>query len=128
MVRCHRAGVVLALLVVVLVRPGTGHAATYYVRQTVGDDTHDGSSPATAWQHLGIVPVLGAGDQQGGPDVQQGIDQVTGFVKDKGVGMLGFLPLGADRQCSGLLALTCLDANILPQVFALTDLFNNGLA
>jgi hypothetical protein len=87
-----------------------------------------GLDAATAWHHLGIVPVLGAGDRTGGPDVQQGIDRVTGFVKDKGVGMLGFLPLGADRQCAGLLALTCLDANILPQVFALTDLFNNGLA
>src|SRR5205814_3577292 len=27
-----------------------------------------GLDAATAWQHLGIVPVLGAGDPQGGPD------------------------------------------------------------
>jgi hypothetical protein len=87
-----------------------------------------GLDAATAWQHLGIVPILGADDRQGGAAVQDGIDQLTGFVKDNGVGMLGFLPIGADRQCSGLLALTCLDANILPQVFTLTDLFNDALA
>jgi len=87
-----------------------------------------GLDAATAWQHLGIVPILGADDRQGGPAVQNGIDELTGFVKSKGVGMLGFLPIGADRQCSGLLALTCLDANILPQVLALTDLFNDALA
>lgn len=97
-------------------------------------DVHDrlmaiqGLDAATAWQHLGIVPILGADDRQGGAAVQDGIDQLTGFVKNNGVGMLGFLPIGADRQCSGLLALTCLDANILPQVFALTDLFNDALA
>ncbi len=87
-----------------------------------------GLDAATAWQHLGVVPVLGADDRQGGTAVQNGIDELTGFVRSKGVGMLGFLPIGADRQCSGLLALTCLDANILPQVFALTDLFNDALA
>jgi len=87
-----------------------------------------GLDAATAWQHLGIVPILGADDRQGGATVQNAVDELTGFVKTKGVGMLGFLPIGADRQCSGLLALTCLDANILPQVFALTDLFNDALA
>jgi hypothetical protein len=87
-----------------------------------------GLDAATAWQHLGIVPILGADDRSGGPAVQSGIDELTGFVKAKGVGMLGFLPIGADRQCSGLLALTCLDANILPQVLTLTDLFNDALA
>jgi hypothetical protein len=87
-----------------------------------------GLDAAAAWQHLGIVPILGADDRQGGAAVQDGIAELTGFVKNNGVGMLGFLPIGADRQCSGLLALTCLDANILPQVFALTDLFNDALA
>src|SRR5437667_9851224 len=38
-------------------------AATYYVRQTVGDDSHDGTSPETAWQHIGkLSAAMQAGD------------------------------------------------------------------
>ncbi|TMB03968.1 MAG: right-handed parallel beta-helix repeat-containing protein, partial [Deltaproteobacteria bacterium] len=47
----RRAALPLAL-VVVLVAPGVAAAATYYVRQTVGDDARDGLTPQTAWQHL----------------------------------------------------------------------------
>ena len=43
--RALLAAVLLALL------PLEAIATTYYVRQTVGDDAHDGTSPATAWQH-----------------------------------------------------------------------------
>ena len=37
-------------------------AATYYVRQTVGDDSKDGTSPATAWKHLTKLWNLQPGD------------------------------------------------------------------
>ena len=38
-------------------------ATTYYVRQTVGDDSHDGTSPETAWQHIGKLSfAMHAGD------------------------------------------------------------------
>jgi Right handed beta helix region len=36
--------------------------ATYYVRQTVGDDANDGTSPATAWRHLTKLWNLHPGD------------------------------------------------------------------
>jgi parallel beta-helix repeat protein len=36
---------------------------TYYVRQTVGDDGHDGLSPATAWRHITkLTGAMRAGD------------------------------------------------------------------
>src|SRR5882724_7778548 len=38
-------------------------ATTYYVRQTVGDDSHDGTSPETAWQHIRkLSAAMQAGD------------------------------------------------------------------
>jgi len=38
-------------------------ATTYYVRQTVGDDSHDGTSPETAWQRIGkLSAAMQAGD------------------------------------------------------------------
>src|SRR6266446_7721178 len=45
-----RVTVTLALAAIAI-SPHSGRAATYYVRQTVGDDAHDGTSPTTAWQH-----------------------------------------------------------------------------
>ena len=52
----------LALLLPVAAPHGAG-AATYYVRQTVGDDAQDGLSAATAWQHVTrLGGVMQAGD------------------------------------------------------------------
>ena len=52
-----------AALMALLLVPGVAGAATYYVRQTVGDDTHDGLSPQTAWQHLAkLSSAMHAGD------------------------------------------------------------------
>jgi parallel beta-helix repeat protein len=43
--------------------PTTVAAATYYVRQTTGDDARDGTSPATAWQHVSkLSRFMRAGD------------------------------------------------------------------
>jgi len=55
-----------ALLLAILVplaaaRYGAG--ATYYVRQTTGDDARDGTSPQTAWQHVAkLSAAMRAGD------------------------------------------------------------------
>ena len=46
-----RATLVLALAAIAI-SPHYGRAVTYYVRQTVGDDARDGTSPTTAWQHI----------------------------------------------------------------------------
>ncbi|TMA95790.1 MAG: right-handed parallel beta-helix repeat-containing protein [Deltaproteobacteria bacterium] len=55
--RALLAAVLLALL------PLEAIATTYYVRQTVGDDAHDGTSPATAWQHAAkLSAAMHAGD------------------------------------------------------------------
>src|SRR5437867_2429344 len=45
-------------------QPGTAPPSKiYYVRQTVGDDTHDGLSPETAWAHITkAAGALHAGD------------------------------------------------------------------
>ena len=37
-------------LAAIAIWPRSGRAVTYYVRQTVGDDAHNGTSPTTAWQ------------------------------------------------------------------------------
>ncbi|HEY2389075.1 MAG TPA: right-handed parallel beta-helix repeat-containing protein [Candidatus Binatia bacterium] len=51
---------VALLLAATVVRAG---ATTYYVRQTVGDDAHDGRSAATAWCTLArLSTILKAGD------------------------------------------------------------------
>jgi len=43
--------------------PCAGAATTYYVRQTTGDDARDGTSPATAWRHVGkLSQAMHAGD------------------------------------------------------------------
>jgi parallel beta helix pectate lyase-like protein len=50
-------------LCVSLASPAVASAATYYVRSTVGDDSHDGLSPATAWKHPSMLgPAMHAGD------------------------------------------------------------------
>src|SRR3989442_9480745 len=55
--RALLAAVLLALL------PLEAIATTYYVRQTVGDDAHDGTSPETAWQHIvKLSAAMHAGD------------------------------------------------------------------
>ena len=52
-----------ALALVLLLAPGVPRAAIYYVRQTIGDDLHDGLSPQTAWQHLSkLSSAMHAGD------------------------------------------------------------------
>src|SRR5207245_7415710 len=54
--------VLLSAALIVLL-PLEASATTYYVRQTVGDDSHDGTSPETAWQHIGkLSAALHAGD------------------------------------------------------------------
>ena len=45
-----------------LAGPADGTAATYYVRQTVGNDANEGVSPKTAWKHLEKLWYLHAGD------------------------------------------------------------------
>jgi parallel beta-helix repeat protein len=54
----------LLLLAAVLVgSPGDGAAATYYVRQTVGDDANDGLSPERAWRSVSrLSRAMQAGD------------------------------------------------------------------
>jgi hypothetical protein len=52
-------------LIVLLLLSSVGRAAatTYYVRQTLGDDTHDGRSAESAWRTLGKLSItLQAGD------------------------------------------------------------------
>jgi hypothetical protein len=53
---------VLLLFLLVLSIPDAG-ATTYYVRQTVGNDSNDGTSPDKAWQHVGkLSAAMHAGD------------------------------------------------------------------
>ncbi|TMA38750.1 MAG: right-handed parallel beta-helix repeat-containing protein [Deltaproteobacteria bacterium] len=59
---CRRRLVGAALVALLLVT-GVARAATYYVRQTIGDDTHDGLGPQAAWQHLSkLSSAMHAGD------------------------------------------------------------------
>jgi len=55
--------VVLLAVVLALSTPRPVAAATYYVRQTVGDDAHEGTSPDSAWRHLvKLSTAMHAGD------------------------------------------------------------------
>jgi parallel beta-helix repeat protein len=57
-----RTALKLALALVAGV-PSVAVATTYYVRQTTGDDTRDGTSPATAWKHVSkLSRAMRAGD------------------------------------------------------------------
>lgn len=57
--RCGRR--LLPVLLFVLAHTNA-FAGTYYVRQTVGDDSKDGTTPATAWRHLAKLWNLQPGD------------------------------------------------------------------
>lgn len=55
--------VVIATVLAVTVGPRGAAAAEFYVRQTVGDDAHDGRSPGTAWRSLAkLSAAMHAGD------------------------------------------------------------------
>lgn len=45
-----------------LLEESRAHAAVYYVRHTVGDDSNDGLSPKTAWKRISRLRALQAGD------------------------------------------------------------------
>ncbi len=56
-------GSVLLTTAVLFGSPTRAVAATYYVRQTVGDNAHDGLSAATAWRHISrLTQAMQAGD------------------------------------------------------------------
>ena len=58
--RLARCAAIVLVLATSVARAG---ATTYYVRQTVGDDAHDGRSAATAWRTLTrLSTILKAGD------------------------------------------------------------------
>jgi len=59
--RLRRTGPLV--MAAVLASPIPSAAVTYYVRQTVGDDAHDGLSAATAWRGISkLSPAMQAGD------------------------------------------------------------------
>jgi hypothetical protein len=94
----------------------------------------EGIDSASAWRMLGIVPVIGGNDLLGRTDVLPTVTKLADFANANGLGMVGFLPLGIDRQCSGkgllpvaLPLLNCLDASVLPHFFSIADAFNNAL-
>jgi parallel beta-helix repeat protein len=56
-------GIGVLAAVVPLAVPPSAFATTFYVRQRAGDDANDGRSPATAWQHVGMLSAaMRAGD------------------------------------------------------------------
>jgi parallel beta-helix repeat protein len=70
---------VAVILGIVLSRPPLVPATAYYVRQTVGDDEHDGLTPETAWRHVsklsaamapGDTAYVGPGLYRDGVEVQ----------------------------------------------------------
>jgi hypothetical protein len=93
-----------------------------------------GVDSAAAWKMLGIVPVIGSGDLLGGSTLPAPIAKLAEFAKANGLGMVGFLPLGIDHQCSGtgllpisLPVLNCLDASVLPHFFTIANAFSHAL-
>lgn len=59
----RRLGQVCLLLTFAAVRPLEAQAATYYVRQSVGNDANDGLSAATAWKSISkLSAAMHAGD------------------------------------------------------------------
>jgi hypothetical protein len=61
--RGFRAALLLLATAVTALDCRPAGAVTYYVRQTVGDDTHDGLTAATAWKHFSrLSEAMNAGD------------------------------------------------------------------
>ena len=58
-----RSSKALLLAAIMIAQPVRGGATTYYVRQTVGNDARDGTSPEAAWQHISrLTDAMHAGD------------------------------------------------------------------
>lgn len=92
-----------------------------------------GLDSASAWKMIGLVPVIGGDDLLGASSTAGTVQKLADFTRSNGLGMLGFLPLGIDGSCSSgalpvsLPVLDCLDANVLPHFFALTQTFTDAL-
>jgi hypothetical protein len=96
--------------------------------------TIQGLDSAAAWKLIGIIPILGGNDLLGGNSVVDTVRKVVGFAKANGLGLVGLLPLnpagescGAAAGAPALPLLGCLGPNMLPRLFALTDVVNRTL-
>jgi len=93
-----------------------------------------GLDAGSAWQALGIVPVLGGDDLTGNLPLPGGVTRLLSFAKANGLGLVGFLPLVATGTCGagGLPVLSiplldCLDLNVLPHFFEISDTVRRAL-
>jgi hypothetical protein len=93
-----------------------------------------GLDAGSAWQALGIVPVLGGEDLTGNLPLPGGVSRLLSFAKANGLGLVGFLPLVSTGTCGsgGLPVLSvplldCLDLNVLPHFFEISDTVRRAL-
>jgi hypothetical protein len=93
-----------------------------------------GLDASSAWQALGIVPVLGGADLTGDSPLPGGVTRLLSFAKANGLGLVGFLPLVSTGTCGagGLPVLSiplldCLDLNVLPHFFEISDTVRRAL-
>lgn len=93
-----------------------------------------GLDAGSAWQALGIIPVLGGADLTGNSPLPGGVTRLLSFAKANGLGLVGFLPLVSTGTCGagGLPVLSiplldCLDLNVLPHFFEISDAVRRAL-
>ncbi len=93
-----------------------------------------GLDAGSAWQALGIVAVLGGDDLTGHLPLPGGVTRLLSFAKANGLGLVGFLPLVSTGACGsgGLPVLSvplldCLDLNVLPHFFEISDTVRRAL-
>jgi chitinase len=93
-----------------------------------------GLDAGSAWRALGIIPVLGRADLTGNSPLPGGVTRLLSFAKANGLGLVGFLPLVSTGTCGsgGLPVLSvplldCLDLNVLPHFFEISDTVRRAL-
>ncbi|MDT4988434.1 MAG: hypothetical protein QOI74_2528 [Micromonosporaceae bacterium] len=96
-----------------------------------------GVDAATAWGALGVVPVLGGNDLLGRTTSLVGsVTKLVSFAKSNGLGLVSFLPLDVAGGCGStgngpallpVPQLDCLDLNVLPHFFEISDIFGRVL-
>jgi hypothetical protein len=110
---------------------GTATGLQKRVMQILGVDA------ATAWGTLGVVPVLGGNDLLGRTTSLVGsVTKLVAFAKSNGLGLISFLPLDVAGGCGSagsgpallpVPQLDCLDLNVLPHFFEISDIFGRVL-
>jgi chitinase len=87
------------------------------------------SSPAAAWGHVGVTPMLGVNDVTSERFTTKDARELSGFVKERGIARVSAWSLNRDSQCGGAFAKvgelsnTC--SGVVQKPLEFTHIFSN---